>query len=187
MDVSLIDLWLPILVAAVIVFFASWLAWMVLPHHKGDWAKMPDEDGFFDSLRAHDIAPGQYIFPCVQASEMKDPEKKARWEAGPHGVLLLWPSTPQMGRNLALSFGFYIVVGIFVGYLASVTFDAGAPYLKVFQVTGTAAILGYVFGGIPNDIWFGKKPRSILTCAIDNVVYGLLTAGCFAGFWPAAL
>ncbi len=32
----LLDLWLPIVVSAVIVFVASFLAWMVLPHHKGD-------------------------------------------------------------------------------------------------------------------------------------------------------
>ena len=32
----LVDLWMPIVVSAVVVFFASSLAWMVLPHHKAD-------------------------------------------------------------------------------------------------------------------------------------------------------
>ena len=46
MDVTLIDLWLPILVAAVIVWFASALIWMAMPHHKKDIKKLPDaKDG----------------------------------------------------------------------------------------------------------------------------------------------
>lgn len=43
---ELLDLWLAIVVSAVIVFVASFLAWMVLGHHKGDWKGLPDEDTF---------------------------------------------------------------------------------------------------------------------------------------------
>ena len=43
MDVSLASLWLPILVSAVAVFFVSFLAWMVLPHHKKDINAIADE------------------------------------------------------------------------------------------------------------------------------------------------
>lgn len=37
MAVALIDLWMPILGSVVVVFFASSLAHMVLPHHRKDW------------------------------------------------------------------------------------------------------------------------------------------------------
>ncbi len=35
--VTLGSLWLPIVLSAVVVFFASWLMHMVLPHHWTDW------------------------------------------------------------------------------------------------------------------------------------------------------
>ena len=42
---SIPDLWLPILVSAVIVWIASALIWMALPWHKNDFAKTSDEEG----------------------------------------------------------------------------------------------------------------------------------------------
>jgi len=187
MDVTLMSLWLPILLSAVIVFFASWIAWMFLPHHKVDWTKIQEEDGFLDAVRKLGIPPGQYMFPFCTMADMKDPEKKKKWEAGPYGSLILHASRPSFGKNLGLVFLFYLVVGIFVAYLASFTLPRGAEYFQVFRVCGTAAILGYVFGGIPGDIFTGRKGRTILNHVADGVVYGLLTAGAFAGFWPGAM
>ena len=43
-------LWLPIVLSGVALFFASFLAWMVLPHHKGDFIKLPDEGAFENAL-----------------------------------------------------------------------------------------------------------------------------------------
>ena len=48
---ALMELWLPIVVSAVIVFFASFLAWMVLPHHNGDWKGLPNEDALNNTIR----------------------------------------------------------------------------------------------------------------------------------------
>jgi len=39
--VSVGALWLPILLSGAVVFVASSLVWMVLPHHKSDWAALP--------------------------------------------------------------------------------------------------------------------------------------------------
>ncbi len=186
MHVTLMDLWMPIVVSAVIVFVASAIVWMVLPHHKPDFKRLPNEDAFLAALRAGNVAPGQYIFPWYEPGEMKDPAKKKRYEAGPLGVLLVWGGCPNMGRNLGLSFIFYLVVGVFVAYLASHSLPAGAEYLRVFQVTGTAAIMAYCFASIPHAIWFGKPLRSTATDLLDGVVYGLLTAGTFGWLWPAA-
>ena len=41
--VSIPSLWLPILVSAVVVFFASWLFHMLLPLHRTDFVPVPDE------------------------------------------------------------------------------------------------------------------------------------------------
>lgn len=45
-------LWLPILLSAVIVFVASSIIHMVIPFHKSDYRKVPDEPKVLDSLRA---------------------------------------------------------------------------------------------------------------------------------------
>jgi len=184
--VTLCSLWLPILISAAVVFVASFLAWMVLPHHKSEWAKLSDEQGFLDALRGLKVGPGQYIFPCRARKDLEDPEAARRYEQGPHGVLLLRDAKPNFGRNLALVFLFYVVVGVFVAYLATILLPKGSDYLKVFQVTGTAAIMAYVFGSIPNDIFFGRSLRSVINHTIDGIVYGLLTAGVFGSMWPAA-
>jgi hypothetical protein len=41
--IPLTVLWLPILLSAVIVFFASFIMHMVLAYHKSDYRKLPDE------------------------------------------------------------------------------------------------------------------------------------------------
>ena len=36
----LAELWLPILLTAVVVFFISFVMWMVSPHHNSDWGPL---------------------------------------------------------------------------------------------------------------------------------------------------
>ena len=55
--VSLGSLWLPILLSAVAVFVASSVVWMLLPHHRDDFAGLPDEEAVRDALAA-EIARG---------------------------------------------------------------------------------------------------------------------------------
>lgn len=50
--ISLVALWLPILLSAVIVFFASFIMHMVLTYHKTDYRKLPDEERVTDALRS---------------------------------------------------------------------------------------------------------------------------------------
>ena len=184
---DLMSLWLPILVSAVVVFVASAIAWMVLPHHKGDWKGVPNEDALLEAVRSSGVKPGQYMFPyCESPKDLSDPEKKKRYDAGPHGVLSVWPGPPNMGQKMGLSFLFYVVVGIFVAYMGLAAYRMGVnpTYMEVFRVTGCAAVLAYCFGLIPNAIWFSKPLRSVAMDVIDGVVYGLLTAGVFGWLWP---
>src|SRR5690606_8258337 len=59
--VTLAALWLPILVAAFVVFLASALLHMLLPLHKDDWATLPDEERARTALRG--VPPGDYMVP----------------------------------------------------------------------------------------------------------------------------
>ena len=100
-------------------------------------------------------------------------------------MLYVWKGTGSMGRNLVLSFIFYVVVSIFVGYLTGLARPLGAEFVEVFRVAGVAAILGYAMGSIPHSIWFRHTLRSTMTDLGDAVVYGLATAAIFAWLWPA--
>ena len=49
--VALTSLWLPVLVAAVLVFIASSIIHMVLGYHNTDYGKLPKEDDVTAALR----------------------------------------------------------------------------------------------------------------------------------------
>ncbi|MDY7109312.1 MAG: hypothetical protein SYC29_11820 [Planctomycetota bacterium] len=182
---ELLDLWLPIIVSAAVVFIASALAWMVLPHHKPDWKTLPDQQSMLDKLRSLNLQPALYMFPCCgEGKNMKDPEFRKMWEEGPHGVLMMHKGKPNFARNLLLVFIFYLVVGLFVAYVGTLALEPGAAFRTVFRVTGTVAVMAYVFGGIPNAIFFGRTARSVLMDLIDGFVYGILTGLIFAWLWP---
>ena len=183
----LLQLWLPIIVSTVVVFVASSLVWMVLPHHKKDIKVLPDEKLLTEHLKQLGISPGVYMWPgCASSEEMKSEEYKARYESGPWGSLNVHAKKPNFGLNLVLVFVFYLVVSIFVGYIASLARDPGEGFRAVFRVAGATAVLGYCAGSIPGSIFFGKPGRFVLTDFIDNLVYALLTGLLFGWLWPAA-
>lgn len=180
------SLWLPILLSAVVVWIAAFVAWSFLPHHARDWTGLPDEGAFINAIRSLGIPPGRYCFPhCADRRMRKDPEFQRKWKEGPAGEFNLWRPV-NMARNMALTFVVYLVIGFLVGYLAAATLQRGDSFGRFFQVTATAGILGYAFGHIPHAIWFQHGRNSILSTLADGVVYGLLTGLVFALLRPAA-
>lgn len=181
------QLWLPIVVSAVAIFFASFVAWMVLPHHKKDVKVLPDEKVLTQFLEKTNIAPGTYMWPnCNTPEEMKTDAYKARFEAGPWGSINVLGTKPNFGKNLLLVTIFYVAVSVFVAYVTGEARAAGAGFSAVFQIAGAVAILGYCAGAIPNAIFFSKPGRFVLTDFMDSLAYGLITGAVFAWLWPAA-
>lgn len=184
--VSLSALWLPILLSTVTVFIVSALVWMVLPHHKSDWAKLPDEDGIAAKLRAAKLSPGLYTYPFWHENP-NDPGLKKKYDDGPVVQIVVSPNgMPNMGKNLILTLTQYLFISLMVAYVASHALNAGAEYPAVFRVAGTVAVIAYI-GVIPTySIWFGRPWKVAVKDILDGVVYGLLTAGFFGWLWPAA-
>lgn len=182
---QLAQLWLPIIVASIVVFFVSFLIWMVLPHHKKDILPLPDEKAFTDTISATNLSPGLYMWPhnCTADGKPVD-DAQARYAAGPWGSINIIGKSPNFGMNLLLTFIFYIVVSVFVAYLTMQARPFGSGFLPVFQVAGTAAILGYAAGGVPHAIFFGIPTRFRMTELMDHLAYGLLTGAVFAWLWP---
>jgi hypothetical protein len=180
------SLWMPIVVSAVIVHFASFLAWMVLPHHRSDFRRLPDEDATLDALKKQGVTSGQYSFPhCANPKEMKTPEFQRKMKELPSGMLTIFPrGGANMGKSIALHLVHCLVIGVFVAYITNHTVAAGSDYLAVFRVAGTVAFLAWA-GGLPVQAnWFGRPWSSVIKDVIDGLAYALLTAGVFGWLWP---
>jgi hypothetical protein len=186
--VSLGELWIPILVSAVIVFIVSSIIHMALPWHKRDYPKLAAERSLMEALRPLALPPGDYMIPrASDMKEMKTPEFRDRMRQGPVIVMTVRPNGPwNMGRSLFQWFIYSLVVSLFSGYLGSRSLPAGTQYLQVFQIVGTAAIMAYSLALAQLSIWYGRGWGLTLRSAVDGVIYGALTAGTFGWLWPAA-
>ncbi len=184
--VPILDLWMPIVLAAVLVFLVSSILHMVLTYHRADYKRLPDEAGTAEVLRRSGIAPGFYSFPyCTSNKEMGTPEMQEKLRQGPVGLLILRPSgLPNMGKYLATWFAFCLLVSVFVAYLAGRTLGPGTDYLQVFRVAGTTAFMAYGVGQIVNSIWHGYPWGNTVRALLDGLVYALMTAGAFGWLWP---
>ena len=181
------ELWQPIVLSAVMVFFVSSVMHMVLPFHKTDFKSLPNEDRALEALRALNIPPGEYFLPTCAGSmkEVDTPEMKAKFERGPVGWMTVLPNgAPGIGKNLAQWFIYSLVISVFAAYLADVALSAGADYLAVFRFTGTVAVLAYAYVERRQLDLEGQELEHDAKFVFDGVIYGLVTAGVFGWLWP---
>ncbi len=184
MATSLGALWLPIVVSGVVLFIASFLAWMVIGHHKGDWKHLPDEDALSKFVQGCALAPGQYMFPhCPTSEEWKSEAFQARMKSGPNGLLYIWQPGGGMGLNLFLTWLLFTAISFVIAYLAGMVIPPGQDRWFIFRFVATAAVLVYATSGLLNAIWFRRK---ILGDVIDGIAYGLITGAIFAFLWPGS-
>jgi hypothetical protein len=177
-------MWLPIVVSAVFVWIASFLTWMVLPLHKGEWKGVSDEKGFLGALIEMGVQPGNYMFPHAATPErMKDPEFQEMMNRGPTGIMTVWGGPPKMGLYMLVTLALYMVVSLFVAYVAAHTLAPSDPYLTKFRITGAMAVGIYTLGKLPHDVWFRTPKGSVMRQLLDGVIYGLVTAGTFGWLW----
>ena len=186
--VSLTSLWIPILVSAVVVFFASFVLHMVIPFHKNDLRKIPREDEFLAAIRQFDLPAGDYAAPHADSpAAMKDPEFIARREKGPTVIMTFAPGAPPpMSSTLVKWFIYCIVVTLFAAYIASRAVGPNAEYMEVFRFVGTTAFMGYALALAQNSIWYMKDKGATFRSMIDGLAYALLTAGVFGWMWPGS-
>lgn len=184
--VSVMSLWLPILLSAVIVFVASSIIHTVLNYHASDYRKLPNEDEVMAALRPFEIPPGDYVVPCAGSSKaMKDPAFVDKMKAGPVAFMTVLPSgPPSMGSSLVLWFLYSVLVSILAAYIAGSAQPSGASYLAVFRFAGCVAFTGYAIGLIHDSIWYKRNWGTTLKYIFDGLVYGLLTGGVFGWLWP---
>ena len=182
--VAIHTLWLPILLSAVFVFVASSILHMVLPFHRSDYKKLPDEDKVVAVLRSSGVGRGVHMFPFSSHKEMNSPEMKEKFKQGPVGMVTVFPSGINMGKSLAQWFVYCLVVGVFTAYLTGRVLVPGTAYLAVFRVAGTVSFMAYAVGQLVNGIWGGHPWSNVIKHFLDGLVYSLLLAGTFGWLWP---
>lgn len=186
--VPLTQLWLPILVAAVIVFVVSSIIHMFLTYHKNDVKAVPQEGAVSDALRGFDIPPGDYVIPYAGSSAaMKSPEYQEKLAKGPVLMMTVVPKGPMtMGRSLVQWFVYCVVVGIFAAYVAGRALEPGAEYLAVFRFAGATAFAGYGLALFQNSIWYRRSWGATLRSVFDALIYAAMTGGAMGWLWPSA-
>lgn len=184
--VPVMALWMPILVAAVLVFVLSSVIHMLLPYHKSDFSGVPGEEGVRAALRGAGIPPGDYVIPyATSMGEMKNPEFVQKYNEGPVAIMTVLPNqAPSMGKSLVLWFLYSVLVGVFAAYVAGRALAPGAEYLAVHRFAGVTAFLGYGLAHIQGSIWYSKPWSTTVKNLFDALVYGLVTGGVFGWLWP---
>jgi hypothetical protein len=131
--VTIVQLWLPILVAAGVVVVAAALIWSLVA---GSRAR----------------AVGRAATPLV--------------------------------RDLALLAVYALVINVFVAYVTGRAVPAGAEYKEVFRFAATTAVLAYAGGQFLGAIRGTQSWESAGRLFFFGIIFGLLTGGPFAAFWP---
>lgn len=187
MIIPITSLWLPILVASVLSFAASFVIHTVLHYHKKDFKRVPDEDGLLEALGRFEIPPGDYMVPYVSsAADLESEAVRKKVEKGPVAKFTIMPphAMTSMGAQLVQWFAYLLLVGILVAYLGGRTLAPGAEYLSVFRLTGTVAFACYSMALMQRSIWQWTSWSTTLRSMFDGLVYALLTAGAFGWLWP---
>lgn len=184
--VTLAALWLPILIASIIVFAASSVIHMAPLWHKNDFPVLPREAELLAALRPLALPPGDYFLPRPgDRDTMRSPEFQEKLTKGPVAVMTVMPNGPiNMGRNLGQWFVFLLVVSFFTAYVTGHSLGVGTAYLRVFQIAGATAFMAYSLALCELSIWYRRSWSLTLKGALDGLIYASLTAGTFGWLWP---
>jgi len=184
--VPVLSLLIPIALSAVFVFIASSIIHMATPWHKHDLMKLPNEDAVMNALRPLNLLPGNYGIPKADSmKDMQTPEFQAKVKAGPVGFMTIkagWNF--NMGGTLFQWFLYSLLVSVFAGYISGVAFGPGTEYLRIMQVAGCVAFVGYAMAQMHESIWWGRRWSWTIRNMLDGLLYGLLTGGTFGWLWP---
>lgn len=183
---ALTQLWLPVLVAAALVFVASSLIHMVFKWHNSDYRKLADEDAVQAALRKASPTPGLYTVPhCADMKAMQEEAMLKKLHEGPVAFITVFRNgPPRMGESLLQWFALNLAIAAIAALLTVHLLDASAPPPHAAHLAGVLAFLAYGGGGVQAGIWMGKPWGSVAKDLLDALIYGVVTAAAFLWLWP---
>ena len=186
--VSVTALWLPILLSAVAIFFASFLIHTVLGYHGNDVQRLPTdkEDDVMEAVRRLTVAPGDYAAPHAGSmAGMRDPAFVAKVTKGPRVFMTIFPgSAPSLGPYLLRWFIYSIVVCLFSAYVVGGAIGPGAAFRVVLHFTWVTTFIGFGLALPQLSIWYHRSWGTTIRYTIDGLIFGLLSGGVFGWLWP---
>lgn len=184
---SLLALWLPILLSAVVVFVISSLVHMVFKWHASDYNALPGEDTVRDAIRAGNPAPGRYVIPhCADMKDMGSEAMRKKYQEGPVGHVTILPNgLPNMGKHLGQWFLWSLVIAVVAAYLATqlIGLDPARPRAAA-KLVFAVSFIAHGFGTVTESIWVGRPWGSSAKYLLDAALYALGSGAVFYWLWP---
>jgi hypothetical protein len=179
----LAQLWLPIVVSAVLVFVLSAASHMVLPWHKGEWGRLAAQDQLQAVLAG--VKPGQYGFPAApDQKQQMSKEWQERWAKGPSGwITIATPGPMNMGKKMGLSFLAFLFIAFADAYVAAHALGPAPHYLAVFRIVGAVGFLTLGVAPVFTSIWYDRPWRAWGADLLDAILFSLAMAGVFGWLW----
>src|SRR5258706_16350190 len=128
--IGITELWLPIVVAGVLVFMVSALLHMAFTYHDRDFAPLPDEAALLTVLKAQQIGTGNYCAPRpANRADSRSETFRQKQQTAPMIMMnVLAAGRFNMGRTMLQWFSYCIVVSLLVAYVAGHALGTGAGY-----------------------------------------------------------
>ncbi len=188
MNVSLLQLWLPVLLGGLLAWIASALVHIVLKYHNSDYRPLANEDEVAAAMRSGNVARGFYSLPyCKDMSAMGEEAMQQKFREGPVALVAVMPNgMPKMGLLMVQQIVFFVLGCGLIAYCASLALNPGADYLTVFRFVAAVGFFGFGWAVIPFAIWYGHPWPNTAKYLLDALIYALVVAGVFAALWPAA-
>jgi hypothetical protein len=184
---SLLSLWLPILLSAVVVFVISSLVHMVIKWHAFDYKGFGNEESVRAALRTdHPVLGVKYVVPhCADMKEMTGEAMRKKYREGPTAVVVFGPNAqPNLGKNLGQWFILSLVIAAATACVTAqfVSLDP-ASATRAAKLASTITFIAYAFGTVQESIWMYRSWRSTATYIADAVLYALGTGAVFFWLW----
>ena len=184
---ALLHLWLPILLAAVVVFIISSLVHMVFKYHASDYGTVSNEDAIRAAIRAGNPAPGRYVVPfCKDMKDMGSAAMQQKYREGPVGHVTLGPTgMPVLGKFLALWFVWTLIVSIVAAYLAVRLLGLDPGHVRgAAKLVAAVTFIAHGFGTVTESIWGMRPWSSSAKYLLDAALYAVGSGFVFFWLWP---
>ncbi|HKS06786.1 MAG TPA: hypothetical protein VJR92_10770 [Gemmatimonadaceae bacterium] len=182
---SILPLWAPILLSAVIVWVASSIVHMVIKWHNNDQIALPNESAVADALRGTPAQDYRIPYPTTPG-DFRSAEFQERVKRGPMAVITIMEGDMMTAfkKALLLWFVYLVVVAFVAGHVAHAMLGPGAEYSEVFHTVGLTAYAALGLGIVQQSIWWGKPWKPTIKSMVDALLYASLMAGTFGWLWP---
>ena len=184
---SLLALWLPILLSAVVVFVISSLIHMVVKWHAADYHGLPNEDAVRAAIRAGNPTPGGYVMPyCKDMKDMGSAAMVQKYQEGPVAHITLGASgAPKMGKYLGLWFLWSLAVAVVAAFIVTQLMGLDPERARAAaKLVGAVTFIAYGFGSVTESIWMMRPWSVTAKNLLDAALYALGSGLVFFYLWP---